>query len=97
MINQEWLAQYRNLLLDRILSSEYDWADYVVMLDQNIQPWTVDSVFSVFATQVDNAGRKVPFDEWDKICANSVEMTGGLSDLYANTDDATHKLHPHPI
>ena len=83
MINQEWLAQYRNFLLDRIFSSEYDWADYVVMLDQNIQPWAVDSLLSVFAAQVDNAGRKVPFDQWDKICANRVRTTGGLSDLYA--------------
>lgn len=82
----EWLAQYRNLLLDRILSSEYDWADYVVMLNQDIQPWAVDSLLSVFVTQVDDAGRKVPFDKWDKICANRVKTTGGLSDLFSFRD-----------
>ena len=38
---------------------------------------------STFATQTDNAGNVVAFDKWDKICANRVETTGSLSDLYA--------------
>ena len=82
-----WLAQYRNIILNAILSKSYDWADYVVMLDQDIQPWPVSELLSaVQPTQKILNGKEVNVDDWDMICGNRVTSTGTLSDLYAFRD-----------
>lgn len=76
---EELIARARNIVLKEAMKPNYDDYAYLIMVDLDfIVPWGVEEIANTL--KVDQ--------EWDAICANGLDLNGGMYDRYAYRDSA---------